>query len=31
MAVNESAADLALLEMAANRTQLDAGQAALVR
>jgi hypothetical protein len=31
MAVDVSAADLALLEMAANRTQLDAGQAALVR
>ncbi|MET0476507.1 MAG: AAA family ATPase, partial [Actinomycetota bacterium] len=31
MAVDASAVDLALLEMAANRTQLDAGQAALVR
>ena len=30
-AVDESAVDLALLEMAANRTALDAGQAALVR
>jgi conjugative relaxase-like TrwC/TraI family protein len=29
--VNESAVDLTLLEMAANRTALDAGQAALVR
>jgi hypothetical protein len=29
--VDESAVDLALLEMAANRTALDAGQAALVR
>ena len=29
--VDESAMDLALLEMAANRTALDAGQAALVR
>jgi hypothetical protein len=29
--VDESAVDLALLEMAANRTVLDAGQAALVR
>ena len=31
MAVDASAVDLALLEMAANRTQLDAGQVALVR
>jgi conjugative relaxase-like TrwC/TraI family protein len=31
MAVDQSAVDLALLEMAANCTQLDAGQAALVR
>jgi conjugative relaxase-like TrwC/TraI family protein len=30
-AVDESAVDLALLEMAANRTALDAGQASLVR
>ena len=30
-AVDESAVDLALLEMAANGTSLDAGQAALVR
>jgi hypothetical protein len=30
-AVDEPAVDLALLEMAANRTALDAGQAALVR
>jgi hypothetical protein len=30
-AVDESAVDLALLEMAANKTTLDAGQAALVR
>jgi hypothetical protein len=30
-AVDESAVDLALLEMAANRTSLDAGQASLVR
>jgi hypothetical protein len=30
-AVNESSVDLALLEMAANRTALDAGQASLVR
>ena len=30
-AVEESAVDLALLEMAANRTALDAGQASLVR
>jgi AAA domain len=30
-AVNESAVDLALLEMAANSTALDAGQASLVR
>jgi conjugative relaxase-like TrwC/TraI family protein len=29
--INQSAVDLALLEMAANRTALDAGQAALVR
>jgi AAA domain len=29
--VDESAVDLALLEMAANRTALDAGQASLVR